>query len=139
VEVLDDVLLSIVNGAKVGDYSRDSARQVAITFQTREECTDVKIRKTKDYIERYLNRALSILLGRNDYLRNNNDTLSVKVSPNTAADTAMQMASILLPLKAPSGQWQLLQIQTIRDKFQLELIEDESMILFLIKWKWWTI
>ncbi|KAL7458522.1 hypothetical protein ACHAWC_010121, partial [Mediolabrus comicus] len=134
VEILDDVLLSIshsfIHGTKVGDYSRDSARQVAITFQTREDCTDVKIRKTKDYIERYLNRALSILLGseRNDYLRYNNGTQSVKVSPNTAADTAMHMASILLPIKAPSCQWQLQQIQTIRDKFQLELIEDESIL-----------
>ena len=134
VEILDDVLLSIahsfIHGEK-GNCPRDSARQVAITFQTREDCTDVKIRKTKDYIERYLNRALSILLGseRNDYLRYNNGTQSVKVSPNTAADTAMHMASILLPIKAPSCQWQLQQIQTIRDKFQLELIEDESIIM----------
>ena len=134
VEILDDVLLSIahsfIHGGK-GYYPRDSSRQVAITFQTREECTDLKIGKTKHYIESYLHRALSKLLGseRNDYLGNNNVILSVKVSPNTAADTATHMASILLPIKAPSSQWQLQQIQTVRDKFQLELIEDESMIL----------
>lgn len=133
VEILDDVLLSIahsyIHRTKVGDYSRDSTRQVAITFQTREDCTDVKIRNTKDYIERYLHRALSILQGRerNDYLRNNNDTLSVKVSLNTAADTAMHMASILLSGKDSSDLWQLQQIKIIRNK--LELIEDESIIM----------
>lgn len=126
-EVLDDVLLSLADSL-IHRFPKDFVMQVIITFQGSEKCNDVKIRKTKDYIQKYLERALSKLLGSKIYeLSSKNCDFAVKISPDTATDVATQTASLLLSSNGYSSQWHLQQLQVIRE--ELKVIDSETIKL----------
>jgi len=128
-EILDDILLSLadslVHRLHAVSSTEDDAIQIVIVFQDKEECNnDIKSSKTQDYIEKYLDRALSKLqkLG-----RTNNDSsptkcdIEVKISSDSAVDTAIQLVGLLRPTKSLDGS------HMIHDKF--ELIDDETIIV----------
>ena len=133
---LDDVLLSLadslVHHSKAAGSTRDSAMQIVVVFQVKDEYNnDDKRSKAKDYIQKYLDRALSKLQSQKLVSKINDSSptkcdIEVKVSPDSAVDTAIQIAGRLLPIKSPdtpSSQ----QLQMIHDK--LELIDDETSIV----------
>jgi len=137
-DILDDVLLSLADSlvhsvkAKAGS-TRNSAIQIVVVFQGIEERNNNdKMSKAKDYIQKYLDRALSKLqqpqkLG--SKISDSSPTecdIEVNVSPDSAVDTAIQMADLLLPTKSFDDS-SCQQLQVIRDKF--ELIEDETIIV----------
>ena len=128
-EMLDDVLMSLadsfVHRLQAVSSTEDDAIQIVIVFQEKEDCNnDIKSSKTKDYIEKYLDRALSKLqkLGRkiNDSSMIVCD-IEVKMSFDSAVDTAIQLVGLLRPTKSLDGS------QMIHDKF--ELIDDETIIV----------
>ncbi len=130
-DMLDDVLLSLadslIHRLQANGATSDSVIQIVIVFQGIEECnSDVKMSKAADYIEKYMDRAISKLqsqkFGRiiNDSSPNRYE-IEVNASPDSAADAAVQLASLLLPVKSVYGS----SIQMIRDN--LELIDDETI------------
>jgi len=128
-EMLDDVLLSLadslVHRLQAVSSTKDAAIQIVIVLQGNEECNnDVKMGMTKDYIEKYLDRALSKLqkLGRKS--TDSSTTvcdIKVKLSSDSAVDTAMQLVGLFCPTKSLDDS------QMMHDKF--ELIDDETIFV----------
>ncbi|KAL7434800.1 hypothetical protein ACHAXM_004268 [Skeletonema potamos] len=136
-DILDDVLLSVANSlvrsVKTAGSTRDSAMQIVVAFQGIEgRSNNHKMNKTKDYIRKYLDRALSKLQqpqksdAKISDCSPNKCDVDVIASLGSAVDAAMQMAGRLLPTKSLDGS-SCQQLRIIRDK--LELIDDEAIIV----------
>lgn len=135
-EILDDILVSLadslIHRLQAGGSTSGTVIQMVIV---KEECNydvemskTIKMSKTADYIEKYLDRAISKLLSQK-FGRTMNDSspikcdIEVRISSDSAVDSAVQLASLLLPVKSVYGS----SIQMIRDK--LELIDDGTSIV----------
>ncbi len=130
-DILDDVLLSLadslIHRLQADGSTSDSVMQVVIVFQGEEESNNDVKTKISDYIEKYLDRAISKLQS-NKFGRTRNDSspitydIAVMISPDSPTNSAVQLVSML-----PTNSLQSSSIQMIRDK--LELIDDETITL----------